>query len=190
MTANRIGWWGAIGTTLIGIVPAKPLEVRLDRRPGWSRGPAGRRRTPWNATAPRSWSAGSGAQPNPSGAGQVRRDALQDRAPDVAVAAQRRLGMRVRVDEPGATTRPAASITVAAAGVRQRADATIRSPRTPTSAATPGAPVPSTTVPPRMSRSKSIAQLSFPRARSGMTVSTTPSRRPMNASCRNVVVSW
>ena len=33
-------------------------------------------------------------------------------------------------------------------------------------------------------------QVSRPRARSGMTVSATPSRIPTNASCRNVVVSW
>ena len=33
-------------------------------------------------------------------------------------------------------------------------------------------------------------QANRPRASSGMTVSTTPSRKPMNASCRKVVVSW
>ena len=51
--------------------------------------------------------------------------------------------------KPGATTRPETSSTRSAAPVRCGATATMRSPSTATSAARPGAPVPSTTVPPR-----------------------------------------
>ena len=57
---------------------------------------------------------------------------------------------------PGETMRPVASTTSAAAASGSVPTATIRSPRTPTSAATGGEPLPSTTVPPRISRSKSI----------------------------------
>ena len=99
MTAKRIGWCGAIGTTLSGIVPGEAVEVGVDRRPvgrhvGLAVGE--RRRAPQLGAWRRP---GSGAQPNPSGAGQVRGDALEQRAPDLAVAAQRGLRVRVGVDE-------------------------------------------------------------------------------------------
>src|SRR5512144_697890 len=57
---------------------------------------------------------------------------------------------------PGATTRSVASMVVAAsapASASPDSTATTRPPSMATSAATPGAPVPSTTVPPRMTRS-------------------------------------
>src|SRR6266550_1975322 len=53
---------------------------------------------------------------------------------------------------PGATTRPAASIVSRASSVTAPT-ATIRPARTPTSARRPGAPVPSTTVPPLITQS-------------------------------------
>src|SRR3546814_8769616 len=55
---------------------------------------------------------------------------------------------------PGATTCPAASISIAVRVGPMSPTATIRSPLTATSARTPGMPVPSTTVPPRMTMSK------------------------------------
>jgi hypothetical protein len=78
-------------------------------------------------------------------AGDLRRDALRD------------LGRRAAVDEtlysdcpsrsmnPGATTRPDASIVRVAGADARRPTAAIFPPRTPTSAANQGAPVPSTT---------------------------------------------
>jgi len=55
--------------------------------------------------------------------------------------------------KPGATTRPAASIARSAGSPARSPIAAIRSPRTATSAGTPGEPVPSTTLPPRIKRS-------------------------------------
>src|SRR5580765_7478886 len=52
--------------------------------------------------------------------------------------------------KPGATMSPFASITRVAAAPSSGPTAAIRSPSTATSAATPGAPLPSTTVPPLM----------------------------------------
>src|SRR3990167_8489606 len=49
--------------------------------------------------------------------------------------------------KPGATVKPAASIVRRASPTSRRSIATIRSPSTATSAAQPGAPLPSTTVP-------------------------------------------
>src|SRR6266581_4769458 len=52
--------------------------------------------------------------------------------------------------KPGATISPLASMTRGASPLRPEPRAAIRSPSTATSAATPGAPLPSTTVPPLM----------------------------------------
>ena len=56
--------------------------------------------------------------------------------------------------KPGATARPRASTTVAAFALPRLPMAAMRSPRMPTSARRPGAPVPSYTVPPRSTTSK------------------------------------
>ena len=72
---------------------------------------------------------------------------------------ERPSAMRESVDQesmftkPGATARPAASSTVPARARRRSPTAAMRSPRIPTSARRPTAPVPSYTVPPRMIRS-------------------------------------
>src|SRR5262245_28221361 len=55
--------------------------------------------------------------------------------------------------KPGATTRPLASSTCVAVALARSPTAAMRSPRMPTSAARAAAPVPSTTWPPRISRS-------------------------------------
>src|SRR6266498_4249676 len=52
--------------------------------------------------------------------------------------------------KPGATINPLASMTRVASPLRREPKAAMRSPSTATSAATPGAPLPSTTVPPLM----------------------------------------
>src|SRR5262245_45279173 len=57
--------------------------------------------------------------------------------------------------KPGATTQPVASL-VRTARAATSPTATIRSPRMATSPGAPGAPLPSTTVPPRIRRSQSI----------------------------------
>src|SRR5262245_22598070 len=59
--------------------------------------------------------------------------------------------------KPGVTVRPAASITRSAAPARPGSTATTRSPSTATSAARAGAPLPSTTVPPRSSRDQATS---------------------------------
>src|SRR5512145_849715 len=59
--------------------------------------------------------------------------------------------------KPGATTRPAASITRSAGPPSRGATAAMRSPSTATSAARAGPPLPSTTVPPRISRDQAIS---------------------------------
>src|SRR4029453_17554558 len=59
--------------------------------------------------------------------------------------------------KPGVTVRPLASITRSAAPTRPGATATTRSPSTATSAARAGAPLPSTTVPPRISRDQATS---------------------------------
>ena len=70
--------------------------------------------------------------------------------------------------KPGATMHPAASTTRAASPGRAGATATTRSPRSPTSACRPGPPVPSRTVPPRISQSNAMARGSArPAARGG-----------------------
>ena len=73
--------------------------------------------------------------------------------------------------KPGATTCPAASVTRAPSAARSRPTAAIRPSRTSTSARRSGAPVPSTTVPPRMSRS-------------ALTCGGAPSRSPAPCACR------
>src|SRR5919108_3158424 len=60
---------------------------------------------------------------------------------------------------PGATTRPAASITRLAAADARSPMAARRSPSTPRSARTHGAPLPSTTQPPRITTSSIVALL-------------------------------
>ena len=100
---------------------------------------------------------GSGAQPNPSGLGEVRGHALEDGAVAVVVAAQRGLGVDMAVDEAGRDHPLGGIDRVRGARASGRSPtATIRSPRTPTSARNPGAPVPSTTRPPVISRSRSM----------------------------------
>ena len=92
--------------------------------------------------------------------------------------------------KPGATIRPAASMIVAGGWIGDRPDGHDR-------------PVADRYVGRHARRSGAVddraaadeevdvhGQVSRPRARSGITVSTTPSRMPTNASCRNVVVSW
>src|SRR6185503_17826166 len=61
--------------------------------------------------------------------------------------------------KPGATTCPAASITRSAGPLSPGATATTRSPSTATSAARAGAPLPSMTVPPRISSDQAISRL-------------------------------
>jgi hypothetical protein len=56
--------------------------------------------------------------------------------------------------KPGATASPAASTTVAAAAPERSPTPAMRSPRMPTSARLPAAPLPSYTVPPRITTSK------------------------------------
>src|SRR5690242_14394815 len=61
--------------------------------------------------------------------------------------------------KPGATTCPAASITRSAGPLRCGATAATRSPSTATSAVRAGAPLPSMTVPPRISSDQAISRL-------------------------------
>src|SRR5690606_2060168 len=63
---------------------------------------------------------------------------------------------------PGATTRPAASMRAAAAARERSPTAAIRPPATPTSARNQGSPVPSTTRPPAITTSNIWAALSSP----------------------------
>ena len=127
-------------------------------------------------------SAGSGAQPNPSG--PVRCDVTPWRTepqisplPRSAVSECGWASMK-----PGATMRPAASMTVAGGRVRERpdggdpaiADGDVGDHARRAGAVDDG---------PAADEEVGVhPQLSLPRARSGMTVSTTPSRRPTNAS--------
>ena len=82
-----------------------------------------------------------------------RRDAVPARRRRVGIPRDLRVEVGVDVDEPGRDVR-AARVDLRAPGVgRPRRSTVIRSPSTATSAATGGAPVPSTTVPPRITRS-------------------------------------
>ena len=129
----------------------------------------------------------------PVRAGQVRRDALEDRAPDLAVAAQRGLRVRVGVDEARRDD-PAGRVDDGGRGrVRQcpdRGDPAVA--HGDVGDASPGAPVPSTTVAAADEEVDVHPQLSLPRARSGMILSTTPSaeadERVMTEGRRVVVV--
>ena len=69
--------------------------------------------------------------------------------------------------KPGATTRPVASMARPASPPRSGAIAVMRSPVSPTSARRPGLPVPSSTVPPRISQSNAMARVSAPPAAPG-----------------------
>src|SRR4030095_7375191 len=62
--------------------------------------------------------------------------------------------------KPGVTISPLASMTRVASPLRPEPTAAMRSPSTATSAATPGAPLPSTTVPPLMRSDQAINLLS------------------------------
>jgi hypothetical protein len=134
----------------------EPGEVRLDGAPlGPEPGVALGERRP----APQLLrvDGGSGAQPNPSGL--VRcvvtpwyEDPSWSLLPRSAVSEWMWASMK-----PGVTTRPVASMRVAAAASPRSPIATIRSPFTPTIARYCGAPVPSTTCPPWIRRSRSTA---------------------------------
>ena len=84
------------------------------------------------------------------------------------VLAQSRLASRLQSEwewqsiKPGATTIPLASTTVAAEAPERSPRASMRWPMIPTSARTQGAPLPSTTRPPRMTTSNISLLLALP----------------------------
>src|SRR5919108_5814759 len=85
--------------------------------------------------------------------------------PILSVLSAPRLASRLQSEcewqsmKPGATTRPAASITRLAAADARSPMAAMRSPATPRSARTHGAPLPSTIRPPRITTSSIMALL-------------------------------
>ena len=112
---------------------------------------------------------------------QLRRVALVEVAGERAVDEDATVRVPVRIDEPGrARPGPSQSIDRSRPSPSATADrsptARIRSPSTPTSARTPGAPVPSMTVPPRSRRSKGHGPM-VPRP-AGPADSVTTSPRP------------
>src|SRR6266542_5144216 len=86
--------------------------------------------------------------------------------PIISVLSAPRLASRLQSEwewqsmNPGATILPLASISHAACAPSRLPTAATRSPSIPTSARTHGAPVPSTTLPPRITKSSMIVALS------------------------------
>ena len=97
---------------------------------------------------------------------ELGREPLAEVADERAVHEERAIGVAVRIDEarrddPAATS--SSSPTSPPPTTPRSPTARIRSPRTPTSASRPGAPVPSMTVPPRRSRSNPVTRAMVPR---------------------------